>query len=105
MHTDFSSGAYSVILAENVDDIENISVLTDHDDFGTNEEEDKYLLRQSRAYQAIQLEIDHKGCDTFSLDDEDSDSESHNNSFFSFTPNDEASDMLSSDGSYLTWDF
>jgi hypothetical protein len=105
MHTDFSSGAYSVILAENVDDIENISVLTDHDDFGTNEEEDKYLLRQSRAYQAIQLEIDHKGCDTFSLDDEDSDSESHNNSFFSFTPNDEASDMLSSDGSSLTRDF
>jgi hypothetical protein len=35
---------YSVILAENVNDIENISVLTDHDDFGTNEEEDWYSL-------------------------------------------------------------
>jgi hypothetical protein len=96
---------YSVILAENVNDIENISVLTDHDDFGTNEEEDWYSLWQSRAYQAIQQEIDHKGCETFSLDDEDSDSGSHNNSYFSFTRNDEASDMLSSDGSYLTWDF
>lgn len=104
-NSDCSSGDGSVNLADNLIYSDTISILTEHDLFKDNDEEGKSVLKESIASGTLNLEIGHKGCDTFSLDDEISDHESSKNSFFSFTPSDDASNMLTSDGSSLTLDF